>query len=127
MNIMRKFLGGSTGAQPPGMNGAGSRAGSSYKPEQELLGLNHLKKLYIEYSNPSHPLTESEREEKLYTMLPLFCKIFNSVPPNVITEKFADVTSFTQACAKLLVAEVKKNNPKTRTVFRNFVFTINNY
>ena len=107
MNIMRKFLGGSSGGQPPGVGGMnGSKAGNTYKPEQELLGLNHLKKLYIEYSTPVHPLTDQEKEFKLYSMLPLFCKIFNSVPPNVITEKFLDVTSFTQACSKLLVTEV---------------------
>ena len=29
-------------------------------------------------------------------MLPLFCKIFNAVPPNIITEKFTDAQSFTQ-------------------------------
>ena len=27
----------------------------------------------------------------LYAMLPLFCKIFSAVQPNLITEKFADV------------------------------------
>ena len=56
---MRKFLGGSSGGQPPGVGGMnGSKAGNTYKPEQELLGLNHLKKLYIEYSTPVHPLTD---------------------------------------------------------------------
>ena len=29
-------------------------------------------------------------------MLPLFCKIFNSVPPSVITEKFLEAVQFTQ-------------------------------
>ena len=36
------------------------------------------------------------QEAKLYAMLPLFCKIFNAVPPNIITEKFTDAQSFTQ-------------------------------
>ena len=106
MNIMRKFLGGSSGGQPPGGVGGGKL--ETYQPEQELLGLNHLKKLYSEYSSPGHPLSSAEKEAKLYAMLPLFCKIFNSVPPNVITDKFSDATSFTQACAKLLVTEVRR-------------------
>ena len=74
---------------------------------QELLGLAHLRKVYSEHSSPSHPLSATggplpphhppaEREAKLYSMLPLFCKIFNSVPPSVITEKFPEATSFTQ-------------------------------
>ena len=100
---MRKFLGGSGGnGQPPG-EGNGEEG---YRPQQELLGLNHLKKLYNEYCNPAHPLTAAERETRLYAMLPLFCKIFNSVPGSVIPEKFSDTNSFTQATSKLLVTEV---------------------
>ena len=38
----------------------------------------------------------SDKEAKLYSMLPLFCKIFNSVPPSVITEKFLEALQFTQ-------------------------------
>ena len=102
MNIMRKFLGGSgAGGQTPGEENQ-----DGYRPEQELLGLNHLKKLYIEFSNPTHPLTSPERETRLYAMLPLFCKIFNSVPPKVIPEKFPDTNAFAQAASKLLVTEV---------------------
>ena len=56
MNFMRKVLGGGAGG-PPGPGGGRSEGGGSYHPEQELLGLNHLKKLYSEYSNPSQPLS----------------------------------------------------------------------
>lgn len=107
MNIMKKFLGGAGGGggQPPG---AGSEASTEdgCRPQQELLGLNHLKKLYAEYCSPAHPVSATEREGRLYAMLPLFCKIFNSVPGSVIPEKFADTNSFTQATSKLLVTEV---------------------
>ena len=105
MNIMRKFLGGA-GGPGPGPGGGGGGRGEVYQPEQELLGLNHLKKLYSEYCGPQ--LSSGEREAKLYAMLPLFCKIFNSVPAHVITEKFTEATSFTQACSKLLVTEVRR-------------------
>ena len=102
MNIMRKFLGGAGGGgQPPDSGGE-----PAYRPEQELLGLNHLRKLYSEYCTPIHPLSTPEREARLYAMLPLFCKIFNSVPAKMITERFPDTPSFAQACSKLLVTEV---------------------
>ena len=107
MNFMRKVLGGAGGGPSPG-EGVKGEVGATYHPEQELLGLNHLKKLYSEYSNPSQPLSSAEKEAKLYSMLPLFCKIFNSVPANIITEKFTDAQSFTQACSKLLVTEVRR-------------------
>jgi hypothetical protein len=106
---MRKFLGGTGGGggQPPD-SGGGAAGGPEppYRPEQELLGLNHLRKLYSEYSTPSHPLSTPEREARLYAMLPLFCKIFNSVPAKMIAERFPDTPSFAQACSKLLVTEV---------------------
>ena len=106
MNIMRKFLGGAGGQGPGPGPGAGGARTEVYQPEQELLGLNHLKKLYSEYS--SQQLSSGEREARLYAMLPLFCKIFNSVPPHVITEKFTEATQFTQACSKLVVTEVRR-------------------
>ena len=77
MNIMRKFLGGAGGQGPGPGGGAGGGRGEVYHPEQELLGLNHLKKMYSEYCSPQ--LASGEREARLYAMLPLFCKIFNSV------------------------------------------------
>ncbi len=84
MNIMRKFLvGGGTGSsstQGQSEDAGGEGASSSVTPvprpaEQELLGLTHLKKLFADYQSPAHPLTESEKEAKLYAMLPLFCKV----------------------------------------------------
>ena len=81
MNIMRKFLvGGGSGSSGQGNSEEGDGGSSSVTPiprpeEQELLGLTHLKKLFNEYISPSHPLTEAEKEAKLYSMLPLFCKV----------------------------------------------------
>lgn len=73
MNVMRKWW------------GSGSRVGgvlegldptSPPAAQQHLaLGLMHLKKLFSEYSIPPHPLSEPEKEDKLYNMLPLFCKV----------------------------------------------------
>ena len=41
-------------------------------------------------------------------MLPLFCKIFASVGPRVITNKFPDVQAFTHVTSRLLVTEVRR-------------------
>ena len=38
-----------------------SRFSDMTKPEQELLGLNHLKKLYTEFSQPPAPLSSAEK------------------------------------------------------------------
>ena len=82
MNIMRKFLSSSssvtspTGEEPQPLGGAeGGGSGPAPVSEPDLLGLSHLRKLYAEYANPSHPLSDAEKEEKIYNMLPLFIKV----------------------------------------------------
>lgn len=69
---MRKLRGG--GGNTPSPSGSEileSTPGSSHTQ----LGLMHLKKLFSEYTHPPHPLTEAEKNDKLYNMLPLFCKV----------------------------------------------------
>lgn len=78
MNIVRKLRGGGGGANAstPSQSEI-SDTGTSATHTQ--LGLMHLKKLFSEYSHPSHPLTDQERDDKLYNMLPLFCKVKNTI------------------------------------------------
>nr|CAI5817565.1 unnamed protein product [Callosobruchus analis] len=104
MNIMRKLRGG-------GQNT--SSASSTDFPDgpssaQTQLGLLHLKKLFTEYTHPPHPLTEQEKDDKLYNMLPLFCKVFGSSPTCDMNEKFWDVLAFCQQVSLLMVCEIRK-------------------
>ncbi len=59
-----------------------------------------------EYSNPTEAVSTQQSERKLYSMLPLFCKIFNSLPPDLIAEKLPEAPSFALAVSKLFVTEV---------------------
>lgn len=93
------------------------------------LGIMHLKKLFSEYAQPKTPLSETERDYKLYTMLPLFCKVMNShllcdlyAEPNTtiklqvfgathaseMGEKFWDITEFCQQVSRLIVSEIRR-------------------
>lgn len=72
MNIMRK-LRGSGGGGAVG-NGAGSDD-SNANSQHAALGLMHLKKLFSEYTHSSQTMSEKEKDDKLYNMLPLFCKV----------------------------------------------------
>ncbi|XP_022116141.2 WD repeat and FYVE domain-containing protein 3 isoform X3 [Pieris rapae] len=98
MNLMRKLRGSSasTSAEP--------EAASSHIQ----LGLMHLKKLFAEYTHPSQPLTDAEKDDKLYNMLPLFCKVFGASPSTEMNEKFWDILSFCQQVSKLMVSEIRK-------------------
>lgn len=72
MNIMRKLRGGVANASSASSSDLSDTAPSS--PHTQL-GLMHLKKLFSEYTHPPHQLTDRERDDKLYNMLPLFCKV----------------------------------------------------
>lgn len=64
---MRRFV----GQLRPGYDGGGS----SLTAQDNSLGLSHLRKLFGELKQPSPGSTQNELENKLYNMLPLFCKV----------------------------------------------------
>lgn len=81
---------------------------SQYQQDAQLT-LTHLRKTFFEYLNPkSHDLTQAEKDEKLYSILPLFLKAFSHASLDDIEEKFADCGQFCFCCARLLVAEIGK-------------------
>lgn len=73
---MRKLRGGaSVGGMGSSGTGGLDDCAAGTNPQHTALGLMHLKKLFSEYTHPPHPLSDSERDDKLYNMLPLFCKV----------------------------------------------------
>lgn len=101
MNVMRKLRGAASAGSGGGTSGANNgttiggtrsatdssataaangRAGAGAGEEALLdariqMSLSTLKKLFNEYTHPKEPLSEQERDGKLYEMLPLFCKV----------------------------------------------------
>lgn len=72
MNIMRKLRGSNNTTSTSGEN---ARPFDDDSSQHSALGLMHLKKLFTDYIHTSHMLTDKERNIKLYTMIPLFCKV----------------------------------------------------
>ncbi|XP_037072591.1 WD repeat and FYVE domain-containing protein 3-like [Pollicipes pollicipes] len=97
MNIMKKFWGSS-----------GSHPEDAVMSQQIALSLTHLKKLYGEYVRPPQPLTEAERELKLYSMLPLFCKVFAGASGQEIADRFPQCIQLSEFTTKLMVAEIRR-------------------
>lgn len=102
MNIVRKLRGGG------GANNVLSQDEANSNPQHTALGLMHLKKLFSEYTHPTHPLSEKEKDDKLYNMLPLFCKVFESSPSTDMSEKFRDMTAFCREVSNLMVKEIRR-------------------
>lgn len=100
MNIMKKLRGGSSS---PSNNNEINNDGP-----QNQLGLMHLKKLFNEFTHPKEPLSEHERDSKLYKMLPLFCKVFGSCHSGEMNEKFWDILAFSQQISRLMVSEIRR-------------------
>lgn len=95
MNVMRKLRGAASASSGGGSgNASGSASGSSNASPSSSnangrgtagedaqldariqMSLATLKKLFNEYTHPKEPLSENERDGKLYEMLPLFCKV----------------------------------------------------
>ncbi|KAL1139731.1 hypothetical protein AAG570_006709 [Ranatra chinensis] len=110
MNIMRKLRGGSVG-------GVGMVEEANANTQHTALGLMHLKKLFSEYTHPTQPLSEKDKDDKLYNMLPLFCKVFGNCPSSDMLDKFRDLVSFCQQVSKLMVSEIRRraSNQSTET------------
>lgn len=72
------------------------------------LTLTHLRKVFFEYLHPKQDLNQSVRDDKLYSILPLFIKAFGHSSLLDINDRFGDVGEFCFACSKLLVNEISK-------------------
>lgn len=65
MSFVKKML---------GQRGYGDSSQGGH-PQDNSLGLMHLRKLFAEFRNPTVKSTQKNQEEKLYSMLPLFIKV----------------------------------------------------
>lgn len=71
--------------------------------------LQHLKKLFNDYSNPKDVLQDpADRDARLYNMLPLFCKVFGTSPASDMSEKFWGVHAFAKQVSSLMVTEIRR-------------------
>ena len=82
---------------------------TQYQQDAQLT-LTHLRKLFYEYLHPkqNQEHLQNEKDDKLYTILPLFIKAFGHASLNDIHSKFSDVGEFCFACSRLLVNEISK-------------------
>ena len=108
-------VGGGAGGRG-GSGGVGDANNANNSSSHTQLGLMHLKKLFSEYQHPPHPLSEAEKEDKLYNMLPLFCKVFGSSPTGDMNDKFWDILAFCHQVSLLMVSEISKRASNQGTV-----------
>ncbi|XP_056659189.1 WD repeat and FYVE domain-containing protein 3 isoform X3 [Monodelphis domestica] len=86
-------------------------------PQDNALGLMHLRRLFTELCHPPRHMTQKEQEEKLYMMLPVFNRVFGNAPPNTMTEKFSDLLQFTTQVSRLMVTEIRRRASNKSTAY----------
>lgn len=86
---------------------SGGSAGEDEKNARQL-GIMHLRKLFGEFAHCKDTLAEKEKEFRIYNMLPLFIKMFDTCHPKEMMEKFPDVQQFCLHVSKLMVTEIKR-------------------
>lgn len=114
MNAMKRFLlgQGSQSASTPEANQGGGQpetvVGIKPSPSQHAaLSLTHLRKLFSDFQQ-QHNFTDPERESRVYSMLPLFCRVFSHCPPTEMLDKFPEVAQFCQQVSRLAVSEIRR-------------------
>uniref|UniRef100_A0A4W3HF18 WD repeat and FYVE domain containing 3 n=1 Tax=Callorhinchus milii TaxID=7868 RepID=A0A4W3HF18_CALMI len=92
-------------------------------PQDNALGLMHLRRLFMELCHSPRHMTQKEQEEKLYMMLPVFNKVFGNTPPGTMTEKFSDLLQFAAQVSRLMVTEIRRraSNKSTEAASRAIV------
>ncbi|XP_041955873.1 WD repeat and FYVE domain-containing protein 3 isoform X3 [Alosa sapidissima] len=92
-------------------------------PQDNALGLMHLRRLFSELCHPPRHMTQKEQEEKLYMMLPVFNRVFGNAPPSSMNEKFSDLLQFTTQVSRLMVTEIRRraSNKSTEAASRAIV------
>ncbi|KAG7490175.1 hypothetical protein JOB18_029475 [Solea senegalensis] len=92
-------------------------------PQDNALGLMHLRRLFSELCHPPRHMTQKEQEEKLYMMLPVFNRVFGNAPPSTMMDKFSDLLQFTTQVSRLMVTEIRRraSNKSTEAASRAIV------
>nr|XP_029733035.1 LOW QUALITY PROTEIN: WD repeat and FYVE domain-containing protein 3-like [Aedes albopictus] len=93
---------------------SGGSAGEDEKNARQL-GIMHLRKLFGEFAHCKDTLAEKEKEFRIYNMLPLFIKMFDTCHPKEMMEKFPDVQQFCLHVSKLMVTEIKRRGSNQST------------
>lgn len=75
--------------------------------QDTLLTLTHLRKVFYEYQHPKIQWTQQEKNERLYSTLPMMLKVLTVLSNNEWEERFPELAEYTLTLAKLLVYEIR--------------------
>jgi hypothetical protein len=75
--------------------------------QDTLLTLTHLRKVFYEYQHPKIQWTQQDKNDRLYSTLPMVIKVLSVLSNNEWEERFPELSEYTLTLAKLLVYEIR--------------------
>jgi hypothetical protein len=72
-----------------------------------LLTLAHLRKVFFEYQHPKIQWTQQDKNDRLYSTLPMVIKVLSVLSNNEWDERFPELSEYTLTLAKLIVYEIR--------------------
>jgi WD repeat and FYVE domain-containing protein 3 len=85
---------------------------SSTTSQDILLTLTHLRKVFYEYQHPKLNWTQQDKNDRLYSTLPMVIKVLSVLSNHEWTERFPELNEYTLTLAKLLVYEIRQRADK---------------
>ena len=72
-----------------------------------LLTLTHLRKVFYEYQHPKIQWTQQDKNDRLYSTLPMVLKVLSVLSNQEWEDRFPELPEYTLTLAKLLVSEIR--------------------
>lgn len=109
--LLKSFLtkrdGGTSASSTLPIEGLTSNNNNNITSQDTLLTLTHLRKVFYEYQHPKIQWTQQEKNERLYSTLPMMLKVLTVLSNNEWEERFPELAEYTLTLAKLLVYEIR--------------------
>ncbi|CAF1017714.1 unnamed protein product [Adineta ricciae] len=113
-SILSKRDGGTTTSSTSSITTTGGNPADGSHPTSQdiLLTLGHLRKIFNEYQCPKVQWSQEEKNDRLYSTIPMVIKVLNVLSNNEWEERFPELSDYALTLAKLLVVEIRQRADK---------------
>lgn len=111
--LIPKRDGGTSPSSSTTANAEGNASNTTNPTSQDIiLTLTHLRKVFYEYQHPKIQWTQQDKNERLYSTLPMVNKVLSVLTNGEWEERFPELYDYTFTLAKLLVNEIRMRADK---------------
>jgi hypothetical protein len=112
-SFLTKRDGGSSSSSTSTLPTEGILSSNNNSTSEDIrLTLTHLRKVFFEYQHPKIQWTQQDKNDRLYSTLPMVIKVFSVLSNNEWEERFPELSEYTLTLAKLIVYEIRMRADK---------------